>query len=159
MIRIYKRTLEVPILASWSHSPIYKIWKRLQFFEKAPKNENLGIDLIWSLGKGSVIRNCGQTLEIPVLASWSHSPIYKNTKRLQVFSQGFENYTPGIDLFGWSKSNKVIEEAASVAGTGHSVSRRRPEKAQPFTLPDLSLAFRLVSLYQPTGPHSNRSRP
>ena len=36
-----------------------------------------------AVGKGSVIRNCGQTLEIPVLAPCSHSPMYKNRKNLQ----------------------------------------------------------------------------
>ena len=40
--------------------------------------------LIWTLGTGSVIRNCGQTLEIPVLALLTFSLIVKIRKGPEV---------------------------------------------------------------------------
>ena len=41
------------------------------------------MELICTLGKGSVIRKYKRALEIPVLAYWGHSPIYKDMKTLQ----------------------------------------------------------------------------
>ena len=136
----------MPVLALPDHfSYILRLEKALGV-EKGPDgpdNYNLEIDFIWTLSRGSEVRNCVQTLEIPVLEltdPLSHILRYEKAPEAENGPEGSKNSNIGIDLLGWSMSNK--EEAASVSGAGHDVSRRRPERDPAFQTAESAPACR-----------------